>query len=162
MKPIIVKSNQDGEEARKAHHAQIQLQVEGMEPEVRAKVREAQAIVDLEISKINSEVFDFERENRLRDKGISPRHAEELALIIKDVKVGQLFEFYGKIKVVTPFKTVVSGQEYVTFLQERILDNPQFKKEVELCSALKSYTSLSNFGLIKLAIKRIFRSKKNG
>jgi hypothetical protein len=165
LSPKAIKAKEDSlatkkrTEAMKANHEAVQRQVEAMEPEARTRVREAQATVNLEIEKINGEVFDFERENRLRKQGMSPGRAEELALKLKEVKIGQLFQFYGETKVVTPFKTVVTGQEYVTFLQERILDNPQFKKEVQLSSALKSYTDLSSFGLIKLAIKRAFGRK---
>lgn len=126
---------------------------------------EALMEADKAFDEITRDVFDFDSEDRVRRHGYTPQQAEDLAFLIKsqDIKVGQLFQFRGKSLVMTPFKTVVESQVYVTTIQDQVIN---LASEIEvrkneaqiLRNGIQEFTSLSFFGLIKLAFKRL-RSK---
>jgi hypothetical protein len=81
--------------------------------------------------------------------------------------VGEVFSYRDKHLVLTPFKTVVSSQDYITVLQDRVFELTTVPVEIEVVNLKKTiqeFTSLSFFGLIKLAFKRInfLKGKNNG
>lgn len=118
---------------------------------------------------MNHDIFDFESEKRVRDAGYTPSEAEEIAFKMRNerIQVGQLFTYQGKQLVLTPFKTVVPAQTYVTSLQDRLFEITTVDQEVmvsQLKTQVRWFTSLSFFGLIGLALKRLFKTgdKKHG
>lgn len=85
--------------------------------------------------------------------------------MMKKAPVGQLFYYDGRIKVKTPFNTIVDGQVYVDVLQNRVLELTSVDAErhiYDLKNDLKTVTTGSFFDLIGLAFKRLIRRKYNG
>jgi hypothetical protein len=121
--------------------------------------------VDDEFEKIGNDVFDFESEDRVRKAGYTPQQVEDIAFKMKteNIKVGQIFQYGGKQLVLSPFKTVVPAQVYLTTIQDRLLEITSVPTEVEIAGLKKTineFTSLSFLGLIKLAFKRLLTNLK--
>jgi hypothetical protein len=161
-KPQFVTDDKTTERLQKQHDA-VQKQIAEMPEENRSFIRSAQAQVDAEITKTNSDIFDnYDHEERIRASGYQISEAEEIARIVRKVGVGQIFEYKNKLKVMTPFKTVVDAQTYVSALQDRLLQTTTIPVELEITQlkdALDGFTSLSFFGLIGLAFKRYFNGE---
>ena len=88
-----------------------------------------------------------------------------LSKIASDVSVGVLFYYQGALLVKTPFNTIVSAQNYVDTLQNRVLELTRVPTEIEICklkNELSTITSGTFFDLIKLAFKRLFKGEYNG
>lgn len=116
---------------------------------------------DDSFNEITSLVEDFDSEDRVRKAGFTPQQAEDIAYILKTKQVGEIFSYRDKQLVLTPFKTVVDAQVYLSLIQDRFLELTSVPAEVEIADLKKTinkFTSLSFFGLIKLAFKRL-RSK---
>lgn len=138
--------------------SKVQEDIKKLSPEVQKAVAEANEAFE----EMTDLVFDFASENRVRSAGYLPSQAENLAKLMRDekIKVGQIFEFLGKQKVLTPFETVVDAQVYLTALQDRVLETTTVPVEIEVAGLKKTiqeFTSLSFVGLIGLAIKRLFK-----
>jgi len=138
-----------------------------MSPEQLKVAQEADAAFE----EITQDVFDFESENRVRRAGYSPQEAEDIAFILKkeNIQVGQVFKYHRargvELLTLTPFKTVVPAQTYITSLQDRLFEITTVDQEVmvsNLKSQVQQFTSLSFFGLIKLAFKRLIKGRNNG
>lgn len=123
---------------------------------------------EFEESDILKDVMNFDSEKRVRKAGFTPQEAEDVAYIIKKKQIGEIFEYKNKQLVLTPFKTVVSAQIYLTTIQDRFLELTSVTTELEIAELKKTiqeFTSLSFFGLIKLAFKQkyiLLKGKING
>lgn len=129
--------------------------------------RKAADLVNKTFDDMTNDIFDFESEDRVRKAGYLPSQAEEIAKFMKDnkIQVGQLFEYDGKSKVLTPFKTVVDAQNYVTALQDRLFEITTVDQEImvsQLKTQVQEFTSLSFLGLIGLAFKRLINNLSKG
>lgn len=144
--------------------------LEAKDKEVKEKIKtlpkesqEAIAIVNQTFDEMNNDVFDFESEARVRQAGYTPQQAEDIEKIVKRKQVGEIFEFNKQQLVLTPFQTVVPAQTYVQALQDRVLQLTTVPAEVEISNLkakINGFTSLSFFGLIKLAFKRLTKTEK--
>lgn len=146
-------------------HSKVQKDVEKLPLETRNFIRAAQAEVSQEIEKISKDVFDFESEDRIRKAGYTPQQAEDIAFLSKSAGVGKMFSYAGKTLVLTPFKTVVDAQIYITAIQDRLLETTTVPVEIEVAQlkkAIQEFTSLSFVGLIGLAFKRSFNNLRKG
>lgn len=115
------------------------------------QVDETSKIVDLCVDEMNFQLDESVRiENKFRSAGYLPSEAEEILKIAKNKAVGQCFVFNSKILVKTPFNTVITSDEYLEFLQNQILSVAKLNDKL---------TNGSFLGLIKLAFKRLIRSK---
>lgn len=111
---------------------------------------------------INKDVSNFESEARIRAAGFTQQQAEDIAYLIKTKYVGEIFNYASKQLVLTPFKTVVPAQTYLIAVQDRLLEVTSVPNEIEIAGLKKTiqeFTSLSFFGLIKLAVKRLFTTR---
>lgn len=139
----------------------VQDKIKSLPAENQARIKEANDALE----DICSDVFDFESEDRVRKAGFTPQQAEDIAYIVKKKQVGEIFQFQGKQLVLTPFKTVVAAQLYLTTIQDRVLELTTVPTEIEIAGLKKTineFTSLSFFGLIKLAIKNLLKGRNNG
>ncbi len=152
-------------------HEQVQKDIANLPEDKKRIVMDQKAQVEAEIESFNNDVFDFESEARMREAGYLPSQVEDMAKFMKknNIQVGQLFSFNGKLKVLTPFKTVVDGQNYVTALQDRLFEITTVDQEImvsQLKTQVQEFTSLSFLGLIALSFKRLynnlFKGKNNG
>lgn len=111
---------------------------------------------------INNDVFDFASESRVRASGWTAQQAEDIAKLLKrnKIQVGQIFFYNEHQLVLTPFKTIVAAQVYITAVQDRLLELTSVSTEVEIANlkkTIQTFTSLSFFGLITLSFKRLFK-----
>ena len=139
----------------------INLKNKDIRKEVTPEVSKMISEVDTAFEEIGNDVFDFESEDRVRKAGYTPQQAEDIAFKIKSerLQVGQIFQYRGKQLVLSPFKTVVPAQLYLTTIQDRVLELTTVATEVEIAglkNTINEFTSLSFFGLIKLAFKRLY------
>lgn len=143
------------------NHQEQREKLKTLSKEVQDGVAQGDATFD----EITKDVFDFESENRVRRAGFNPQQAEDIAFIIKNKQVGEIFSYQGNQLVLTPFKTVVTAQVYLTTIQDRVLELTTVPTEIEIANLKKTiqeFTSLSFFGLIKLAITNLLKGKNNG
>lgn len=139
---------------------EISNKISKLSPESQSNIQQ----VNDAINEMVDDIFDFDSENRVRKAGYLPSEVEELARYMKsnNIQVGQVFQFGSKSKVLTPFKTVVDVQNYVTALQDRLFEITTVDQELmvsQLKTQVKEFTSLSFFGLIRLAFKKLINSK---
>lgn len=148
----------------------INIQDEDAIQKLPHEVQENIRIANETLESMADDIFDFDSEKRVRQAGYTPQQAEDIAykLRIEKIQVGQIFQYGNKSLVLTPFKTVVPSQNYMTALQDRLYEITTVDQEV-MVSNLKAqvqwFTSLSFFGLIKLAFKRLIsnlKGKNNG
>lgn len=154
-----------------ARQPEIQKQIEALPKEQRQIILDQKDQVESELETFNEEVFDFDSEARVRKAGYTMSQAEDMAKYMerKKIKVGQIFQFEGEQKVLTPFKTVVNAQVYMTALQDRLFEITTVDQEImvsQLKTRLDQFTSLSILGLITYVLKRtynnLFKGNKNG
>lgn len=129
------------------------------------ETQEGVAQADAAFEEMTRDVFDFESEARVRKAGFTPQQAEDIANMVRTKQVGQIFQYQGKQLVLTPFKTVVPAQTYLTTIQDRVLELTTVPTEIEIAGLKKTineFTSLSFFGLIKLAITKLLKGRNNG
>lgn len=139
---------------------EVKEQIKTLPESSQKAIAEANAAFD----EITNDVFDFESESRVRKAGYTPQEAEDIAKIVQRKQVGEIFEFNKQKLVLTPFKTVVPAQTYIQALQDRLLEVTTVSTEIEISnlkSKINGFTSLSFFGLIKLAFKRLTKTEKN-
>lgn len=121
---------------------------------------------DRALSELNGDIFNFESESKVRKAGFTPQQAKDIANIVKTKQIGEIFQYKNKQLVLTPFKTVVDAQVYLTTLQNRLLEVTTVSAEIEILTLKKTineFTSLSFFDLIKLSFTRLFtKGNKNG
>lgn len=152
-----------------SRHDQVQKDIAQFSPERQAQVRALQAEVDAEIVTVNEMLNDqIDVEAKLRAaSGLHHSDAEKVLRAMSQEPVGKIKEMYGTSWVHTPFKTVVRTQVYVDTLQNRVISLSSISAEAEidkltsqraqLYEALKEFTNMSMFGLIKLSLKRFFK-----
>jgi hypothetical protein len=144
---------------------EIENQISSLPKENRSRIEEANTA----LNEMMDDVNDFESEQRIRKAGFSPQEAEDIAYMVRDHRVGQIFTYNQKSIVLTPFNTVVDAQVYLTAIQDRLLELTTVPTEVEISNLKKTiqeFTSLSFFGLIKLAFTNLLtnltKGKSNG
>lgn len=140
--------------------AQVKEQIKTLPKESQEAIRQANAAFE----EITNDVFDFESENRIRKAGWTPSQAEDIAKLSRKNGVGKMFQYDKKTLVLTPFKTVVEAQVYLSVVQDRLLELTSVPVETEviqLKQTIKSFTSLTFFGLIKLAFSSLFKQGEN-
>lgn len=151
-------------EALARNDAQVKEQIGKAPPEVQAMVAEVNNL----FNEMVEDVFDFESERRVRNAGFLPSEAEGIARHMKarDIQIGQVFQYQQHTLVKTPFNTVVKVQQYVTALQDRLFEVTTVHTELEISNLKKTineFTSLTFFGLIKLAFKKLtYKGKSRG
>lgn len=139
----------------------VKEQIKALPESSQAAIRE----VDEAFNEITNDVFDFDSENRVRAAGYTPQQAEDIAKLSRSSGVGMMFRHNNKNLVLTPFKTVVDAQLYLSAVQNRLLELTTVPVEVEVAnlkSMVKSFTSLSFFGLIKLAFTNLLKGNTRG
>ncbi len=129
----------------------FEKQLSELAPAAKAEAKKVIAEVEAQVQEANDVVFDFSAENRVREAGYTNSEAEDLAYIVKTKKIGQIFFFKNTAKIVTPFKTVVDAQVYLTALEDSLVS---CHKEVD------KFTNLSSLDLIKLSFNRFFKRGK--
>lgn len=137
---------EDGQAALRANMSETQLEI----------AKESDKVLD----NINSVVSDFDAEARIRKANLTQQDAENMAKIIEreKIKSGTVFMFTKNdgdtlVFARTPFNTVVQAQVYVDSLQDSLITIDKKNRE---------FTSLSFFGLIKLAFTNLTKGKRNG
>lgn len=137
-------------------------------PLVRGMMDEVQAAIDQENATMDAQ---FEGDAKLRAWAkellgyeISMTQIEDLQARIKQAKPGAVF-IYGQAALIrTQFGTVDRAERYLFALEKAVIDlsnkatPKQFSVSAE--SPKEPFTELSSFGLIKLAVKRLFKRSK--